>query len=74
MKKATIVLLIAEFHGELSSQEVQAKLDQFREAALPNEHGISLYRATIRETQCFDLSSRGSPERCIQPQSVSRPY
>lgn len=52
------VLLIAEIEidsADATEAETQRKLDSFRETVLPNDYGISLYRATRTELQVFNL-------------------
>lgn len=52
------VVLIAELDtsdipGEVMEDVVQAKLDSFREAVLPSQYGVMLYRATERDVADF---------------------
>lgn len=57
------VLLVAEFEVEQAHDAyVQAKLDAFRDAALPSiEHGISLYRPTGKELKEFETAGLLAP-------------
>jgi len=40
------LVCIVEVEAATNIEEAQVVLDNFREAAQPNDHGISLYRAT----------------------------
>ena len=47
VKFLTVVEIEVDSETQTASQEAQAKLDAFREAALPSEnYGVTLYRAT----------------------------
>ncbi len=55
-------LMVAEIQvddTEYHTEEAQAKLDAFREASLPNERGISLYRIRPSDVSDEDLFRDG---------------
>jgi len=49
------VLLVAEMTVRASAPlaDLNAKLDAFREAALPSDYGITLYQATAEDLVAF---------------------
>jgi hypothetical protein len=53
----TRILMIVEFQGALHEDVVQDRLDCFREAVLPGEYGVLLYRPVVGDLPAFGIAA-----------------